>query len=104
MGLVRGVPRTRAHLLDVIRTTLESVICAGQFFQRGRRTCWTQLWIDICEEVVKRGGGQMGKEPHNKARVRAKGKIQAARAAEYSSSSGESDSESSDSESDSESE
>ena len=63
----------------------------------------TEHEYDICKEVIKRGGGQMGKEPHNKARVRAKTKIQAARAAGYSSSSSESDSESSDYESDSES-
>jgi hypothetical protein len=34
MGLVRGVPHTQAHLLDLLRAVVLSAICADRFLQR----------------------------------------------------------------------
>ena len=34
MGLTRGVPQTQAHLLYLIHTAVQSVICADLFLSR----------------------------------------------------------------------
>ena len=45
MGFVRGVPHTQAHLLDLIRTTVQPAICADQFLQRSAGAKWLAQFL-----------------------------------------------------------